>query len=55
MDFSESEEQQMIRELVRDFAETVLMPTVEHRDSSQTPPSTHTREKGNHGMPAKIQ
>ena len=39
MDFSESEEQQMIRELVRDFAENVLAPTAEHRDQNQIPPS----------------
>ena len=38
MDYSETDEQQMIRELVRDFAETVLSPTVEHRDASQLPP-----------------
>jgi alkylation response protein AidB-like acyl-CoA dehydrogenase len=29
----------MIREMVRDFAETVLAPTVEHRDKHQIPPS----------------
>ena len=39
MNFAENDEQQMIRELVRDFAETVLGPTVEHRDQTQTPPS----------------
>ena len=39
MNFAENDEQQMIRELVRDFAETVLAPTVEHRDKTQTPPS----------------
>jgi len=39
MNFAENDEQQMIREMVRDFAETVLAPTVEHRDKTQTPPS----------------
>ena len=39
MNFAENDEQQMIRELVRDFAETVLSPTAEHRDQTQTPPS----------------
>ena len=39
MNFAENDEQQMIRELVRDFAETVLGPTAEHRDQTQTPPS----------------
>ena len=39
MDFKATDEQDMIREMVRDFAETVLAPTVEHRDKTQTPPS----------------
>ena len=39
MRFEETEEQSMIRELVRDFAETVLQPTVEHRDANQIAPS----------------
>ena len=39
MRFDETEEQSMIRELVRDFAETVLQPTVEHRDANQIAPS----------------
>ena len=39
MNFQETDEQQMIREMVRDFAETVLAPTVEHRDKHQIPPS----------------
>ena len=29
----------MIREMVRDFAESVLAPTIEHRDKHQIPPS----------------
>ena len=39
MNFAENDEQQMIRELVRDFAETTLSPTAEHRDQNQIPPS----------------
>ena len=39
MDFAQTDEQEMIRELVRDFAETVLSPTVEHRDKNQIAPS----------------
>ena len=39
MNYAESDEQQMIRELVRDFAESVLAPTAEHRDANQIPPS----------------
>ena len=44
MDFSESEEQQMIRELVRDFAENVLAPSAEHRDQNQIPPSEEWKQ-----------
>ena len=39
MRFEETDEQQMIRELVRDFAESVLPPTIEHRDANQIPPA----------------
>tara|TARA_B100000459_G_scaffold118286_1_gene71064 strand:- start:935 stop:2104 length:1170 start_codon:yes stop_codon:yes gene_type:complete len=39
MDYAETDEQQMIRELVRDFAESVLEPTIEHRDENQIAPS----------------
>ena len=39
MNFQETDEQQMIREMVRDFADTVLAPTVEHRAKHQIPPS----------------
>ena len=38
VDFSETEEQIMIRELVREFAEDVLSQTVEERDKMQKPP-----------------
>ena len=44
MDYAETDEQQMIRELVRDFAESVLAPTVEHRDQNQIPPSAEWQE-----------
>ena len=53
MNFGESDEQQMIRELVRDFAETVLAPTVEHRDQNQIPPAEEWKaflEYGLHGI-----
>ena len=39
MNFEESEEQAMIREMVRDFSEEVLLPTVSYRDAEQLPPS----------------
>ena len=39
MQFGEAEEHTMIREMVREFAETVLTPTIEHRDANQIPPS----------------
>ena len=39
MRFEETDEQQMIREMVRDFAESVLPPTIEHRDANQIPPA----------------
>ena len=38
MDFQETEEQSMIREMVRDFAEEVLAPTCLSRDREQRPP-----------------
>ena len=39
MDFNESEEHTMIRELVRAFAEETLAPTVAARDRDQRPPA----------------
>ena len=39
MKFEETDEQTMIRELVRDFAESVLTPTVLERDREQRPPT----------------
>lgn len=44
MDFAESDEQQMIRELVRDWAEEVLPPTIAKRDSEQIPPSAEWKQ-----------
>jgi len=38
MDFAETEDQKMIRDMVRDFAETVAGPTCNHRDKEQKPP-----------------
>ncbi|MEE2812024.1 MAG: acyl-CoA dehydrogenase family protein [Candidatus Thermoplasmatota archaeon] len=38
MHFQETEEQSMIREMVRDFAEEVLAPTCLERDKNQQPP-----------------
>ena len=38
MDFAETEDQQMIREMVREFAETVAGPTCEKRDKEQIAP-----------------
>ena len=39
LNYGETDEQQMIREMVRDFAESVLVPTIEERDANQIPPS----------------
>jgi len=38
MDFAETEDQKMIRDMVRDFAETVAGPTCNQRDKEQKPP-----------------
>ena len=50
MDFAETEEQTMIRELVRDFAEEVLTPTAEQRDSTQSPPSEEWQQFIEYGL-----
>ena len=50
MDFAETDEQQMIRELVRDFAESVLAPTIEHRDENQIAPSEEWLEFIEYGL-----
>jgi len=50
MDFAETDEQQMIRELVRDFAESVLAPTIEHRDENQIAPSAEWLEFIQYGL-----
>ncbi len=39
MEFRETEEQTMIREMVRDFSESVLPPTIEERDKNQIAPT----------------
>ena len=50
MDYAETDEQQMIRELVRDFAESVLTPTIEHRDENQIAPSAEWEEFLEYGL-----
>ena len=50
MDYGETEEQQMIREMVRDFAESVLSLTVEHRDQQQIPPSEEWQQFIEYGL-----
>jgi alkylation response protein AidB-like acyl-CoA dehydrogenase len=50
MDFAQTDEQEMIRELVRDFAETVLAPTVEHRDQNQIAPSGEWQQFLEYGL-----
>ena len=50
MDCAETDEQQMIRELVRDFAESVLTPTIEHRDEHQIAPSAEWQEFLEYGL-----
>ena len=50
MDYAETDEQQMIRELVRDFAETVLTPTIEHRDENQIAPSVEWEQFLEYGL-----
>ena len=50
MDYAETDEQQMIRELVRDFAESVLAPTVEHRDENQIAPSAEWEQFLEYGL-----
>lgn len=54
MDFTETDEQTMIREMVRDFAETILPPTIEERDKNQIAPiaewETFCNETGLQGI-----
>lgn len=50
MDYAETDEQQMIRELVRDFAESVLTPTIEHRDENQIAPSEEWEQFIEYGL-----
>jgi butyryl-CoA dehydrogenase len=44
MDFSETEDQTMIRDMVRDFAETVAGPTCNQRDKEQKPPTEESKQ-----------
>ncbi|MBT4059842.1 MAG: acyl-CoA dehydrogenase [Euryarchaeota archaeon] len=44
MDFQETDEQTMIREMVRDFAESVLPPTIEVRDKGQIAPTEEWKQ-----------
>jgi alkylation response protein AidB-like acyl-CoA dehydrogenase len=44
MDFSETEDQTMIRDMVRDFAETVAGPTCHQRDKEQKPPTEEFKQ-----------
>ncbi len=54
MDFRQSDEQSMIRAMVRDFAESVLPPTIEFRDKEQIAPTeewqTFCQETGLQGI-----
>jgi len=54
MDFRQSDEQSMIRAMVRDFAESVLPPTIELRDKEQIAPTeewqTFCQETGLQGI-----
>ncbi|PXF23811.1 MAG: acyl-CoA dehydrogenase, partial [Methanobacteriota archaeon] len=53
MDFEQSEEQQMVRDLVRDWAEAELTPTIEVRDKQQQAPVEEWQrfcELGLHGI-----
>ena len=54
MDFRETDEQSMIRAMVRDFAESVLPPTIDIRDKEQIPPTeewqTFCQETGLQGI-----
>ena len=44
MDFAETDEQTMIRDMVRDFAETVAGPSCRQRDKEQRPPIDEFKE-----------
>ena len=44
MDFSETEDQIMIRDMVRNFAETVAGPTCHQRDKEQKPPTEEFKQ-----------
>ena len=44
MDFRETDEQTMIRGMVRDFAESILPPTIEERDKNQIAPTEEWKQ-----------
>jgi acyl-CoA dehydrogenase len=44
MDFAETDDQKMIRDMVRDFAESVAGPTCHERDKEQKPPIEEFKE-----------
>jgi butyryl-CoA dehydrogenase len=50
MQFAQTEEQEMIRELVRDFAESILTPTVSLRDEDQIAPSKEWEQFLEYGL-----
>ncbi len=50
MQFAETEEQSMIREMVRDFAEEVLAPTCLERDREQLPPLDEWKQFCEYGL-----
>ena len=50
MRFEETDEQQMVREMVRDFAESVLSLTAEHRDANQIPPAEEWQQFLEYGL-----
>jgi alkylation response protein AidB-like acyl-CoA dehydrogenase len=58
MNFDEDEEYQMIRELVRDFAESTLAATISKRDDEQIAPTSEWQEfveLGLHGITVEEQ
>ena len=50
MDFAENEEQSMIREMVRGFAEEVLSPSILERDKEQRAPLEEWKEFCEYGL-----
>src|SRR5262245_24719746 len=50
MDFALTEEQQMFRDLFRDFAEKEVGPLAEHNDRSEEPPLSLLAKAANQGF-----